>query len=177
MNRLFATLDYELKSNLEFTRKRFAQTGEETIKRTFITEDGNCPDCSHSIQDAVNQFTFYQLELPDPEENKSTVSLNTLLTNHDTGNLVEGFKCVCNKNSVLTKETFSISKFPYYLLIQLMRYKWTGRSSVKIRTMVSLGAETTINDIPFELIGTVDHKGSSTNGGHYILFNLFDSDK
>ena len=173
---LFSALTDELEDIWDFQVCINSHYGSGGVQRFFHTPDGKCPKCKSGPQFNPQLFKFLQLSLPN--SGSQPVTIETLLTQHfSVQTQDETIKCsvccphpgsTCPHTGDCARKISSrnvFTEFPQYLFIQLLR---SGFS--KNMTLVEMGPEVYIADVLYQLVGIVDHRGSTIQSGHYVAF-------
>ncbi len=149
--------------------------GIQSHVRTFDNprEQGKCPTCHTLPRSDTEPFQSIYLDLPN-----NSMRLQCLLDEHfsvsaNSTRMKCSNCCRCVRNCPQTGpcrlkksiEEKSIVKSPDILIITLQRYHNPGR---KKETLILPDDIITLNGDRFVLNATVNHRGSSLNGGHYI---------
>ena len=178
-------LSEELLLLQEFHIVRSKHWGMEICSRRFLdnTATGKCSRCGNMPESKESPFLVLRItNIPSTSLN---VSLTSLLQAHfSESSKVTLMRCShcceqqrhgkdkCNQVGVCqnkkTVEKFNITKYPEFLIIQLIR---NVGDQPKLMTYVEVEeGHLDVNGHAYEMIGVVDHIGESPKSGHYITF-------
>ena len=125
-----------------------------------------CTSCNHKTE-KQESFTCIDVEIPSTEQ--STVSLKECMEAAFAEEIItDGWSCIhCKTADGGVKKEIVLGHVPRMLIIQLKRFKFTGRGYKKDDSKVKLPTNTIkFGNKNFELIGIVNHMGSMDTG-HY----------
>ena len=173
-----SVINEELADNNEYQEIRSTFWGKISFTTRFenTLPVGNCPKCPE-YQPETREEDFFALMLTVPCS-ESPINLSTQLSAFFRGNIFwrscpDCCKCQppCHETGPckqMARRQLSILTAPNTLCIQLTRFG-RGRDALKVQTVVEAPHNLQLMEfIDYDLVATMDHKGSTIQSGHYV---------
>ena len=173
-----SVINEELADNNEYQEVRSTFWGRISFTTRFenTLPVGNCPKCPE-YQPETREEDFFALMLTVPYS-ASPINLSTQLSAFFRGNIFwrscpDCCKCQppCHETGPckqMARRQLSIIRAPNTLCIQLTRFA-RGRDALKVQTVVEAPHNLQLMGfIDYDLVATMDHKGSTIQSGHYV---------
>ena len=138
---------------------------KECLGQTVSTV--TCLTCNH-VSEKKEGFTCLNIEIPQNAEKSPLTLLDCIKETFMEEMIADGWSCSqCGaQNSGVKKEVY-VKELPRLLIVQLKRFRCTGRGYVKDKSAVKLPRGSfKFKNTRFDLKGVVNHMGSM-NAGHY----------
>ena len=180
---LVAMVSSELENCSAFSAVQSDHWGSEQIRRVFLDNppDGSCKKCGQYPSSRVDEFLCLKLTIP---VSASNVSLSSLIADYFSESTEtirmkcsnccphEKEKVVCTQTGFCSRPAAThsrLTKSPHFLFLQLLRFG-NGFNGPKVTTLVKFEAELVLpNDVKYEVIGALNHRGRTLREGHYML--------
>ena len=123
-----------------------------------------CPICKQLPKPVEGTDKFLKLPLP---LSSTSITLDKLLKTHfSIQHQSEGRSCAaCPASPKLPYiEKLRISKYPQYILIQILRTTFVNGKAVKNTSPVEIPEKVTVDKTEYEVIGTITHMGTADAG-------------
>ena len=123
-----------------------------------------CPICKQLPKPVEGTDKFLKLPLP---LSSTSITLDKLLKTHfSIQHQSEGRSCAaCPASPKLPYiEKLRISKYPQYILIQILRTTFVNGKAVKNTSPVEIPEKVTVDKTVYEIIGTITHMGTADAG-------------
>ena len=156
--------------------------GKETIIKKFLGNNstGVCTSCGNYPSSREEDFLCLKLNIPFSQ---SSLNLSTLITNYfsESSEVIrmkcseccphERSKILCPQTGFCNRPAVSQNQLilaPKYLFCHLLRFG-NGPDGPKVTTYIKFGTEVRLpNGDVYEVVGVLDHWGSTLKAGHYV---------
>lgn len=106
-----------------------------------------------------------QLAILDKETGQPLITLDEALASYFADECIEK---ICNTNGCSAQEVIKESKISLHPNLLKIQYKRFHRTGNKIGHHVSANPVLKLNDIQYELVSLLEHRGEEFSNGHYI---------
>ena len=141
-----------------------------TADYRFLVENrpSACPSCQQRPPSTSESDRILKIALPSTN---ARLSLDNLLRQHFLiRRQLDGRRCAAclsrnpNTPKIPYLERFSISKYPQYIILQILRMEYRSGKTVKKSTQVSLPNHVMVDKVEYNVIGTISHMGTAEAG-------------